>query len=772
MSPSLMSPSPMLPPAEGAEGAEGHYNITPTTLLSLVPELLSNTDVLLDLLKEGISAQYATCEKYRNHMVTTLWRLEEAKRWSRFLQHTLIVLRKDHQAAQSGLRIWVELAEKHITEASSSSDATAPHETLKLVQMDYNTLEGLAIACGLTDEDFNLGLDLLDEDLVPDEDMPMKDDKEESGIDIVFHAYIIYPRAMDVSKKRCPTHQNAANIPKPGKHSGLNPSLQPAEGQLNRAVERTDTPMAYDDLLRSLDEASDSEMNNKYEGEVELEDGPSNPYFGWPVPNDQYSGRYAPQYYPPQRLSGPDENEAGPSNQYYPPQRLSGPDEDKAGLSDQYSGWYTPQYYLPQCLSGLDEDKAGPSNQYSGNQYYPPQRLSVLPLQQPGPGDQYYHQPQDSIPPQLQTYEQPLQHYQALPHYQLPQHHEQQPMHFDNLPSSSPPPSMFNSTTDNYCQEDTPSDRYNYLPLHSFGDLTPPHIRDLQRSTASTLRTGVIRAAGETSVTALVPSQRQLPPPYRPSSPMSPASGSEVAHPAPQPQLTNTELKEMMKEAKLIMRRMVLLENAMPLTAQNGEMVEKALLEAAARVASITSLSQIPNHGICCKTLTTITTTVCSVFKNEARSVLPDHYSLTPDSITDVALLMEHRQSIVAPLLLNQAYLFTDPSTVSLVNHPAIIKTIYRSVWGTSLHEVLNLDKLDDLNNLYSLGGAAVHNGILEYEGGARKTIQFSPSSLSGKEYKEIQQHNIFVCNTPALHSTLQSITRHTIAQGVSLYGR
>ncbi|KAG0694424.1 hypothetical protein DFH29DRAFT_1006340 [Suillus ampliporus] len=181
MSPSLMSPSPMLLPAEGAEGAEGHYNIAPTTLLSLAPELLSNTDVPLDLLKEGISAQYATCEKYRNHMVTTLWRLEEAKRWSRFLQHTLIVLRKDHQAAQLGLRIWVELAEKHITEASSSSDATTPHETLKLVQMDYNTSEGLAIA-----------------HLIPDEDMPMKDDKDESGIDIVFHMYIIYPCAMEV----------------------------------------------------------------------------------------------------------------------------------------------------------------------------------------------------------------------------------------------------------------------------------------------------------------------------------------------------------------------------------------------------------------------------------------------------------------------------------------------------------------------------------------------------------------------------------------------
>ncbi|KAG0694425.1 hypothetical protein DFH29DRAFT_1006341 [Suillus ampliporus] len=428
----------------------------------------------------------------------------------------------------------------------------------------------------------------------------------------------------DISKKWHPTRQNAVNIPKPRKHSGMNPSLQPAEGQLNCAVKRTDTPMVYDNLLRSLDEASDSEMNNEYEGEVELEDGPSNSYFGRPVPSNQYSGQYAPQYYPPQCLPGPD--------------------KDEAGLSDQYSG---NQYYLPQCLS-----------------------------------------PQHSVPPQLQNYEQPLQHYQALPHYQLPQHHEQQLMHFDNLPSSSPPPSMFNSTTDNYHQEDAFNNYYNHLPLHSFSDLMPPHIWDLQQPTTSTLRApmnlprirkvfiyepcrhpsencqgqlipmGVIRATGKTSVTAPVPSQRQLLPPYCPSSPMSPASGSEVAHPAPQPQLTNTELEEMMKEAKLIMRQMVLLENAMLLTVQNGEMAEKALLEAAARVASIMSLSQIPNHGVCCKTLTTITTTVCSVFKNEARSMLPDHYSLTPDSITDAALLMEHRQSIVAPLLLNQAYLF------------------------------------------------------------------------------------------------------------------
>ncbi|KAG0692167.1 hypothetical protein DFH29DRAFT_882943 [Suillus ampliporus] len=124
---------------------------------------------------------------------------------------------------------------------------------------------------------------------------------------------------------------------------------------------------------------------------------------------------------------------------------------------------------------------------------------------------------------------------------------------------------------------------------------------------------------------------------------MSPAGGSEVSHPASQLQSTNMELKEMMKEAKLIMCWMVLLKNAMLLTAQNGEIVEKALLEAAAHVASIMSLSQIANHGVCCKTLTTITTTVRSIFKNEACSVLLDHYSLTPDSVTNMALLMEHR---------------------------------------------------------------------------------------------------------------------------------
>ncbi|KAG0692166.1 hypothetical protein DFH29DRAFT_882942 [Suillus ampliporus] len=259
----------------------------------------------------------------------------------------------------------------------------------------------------------------------------------------------------DVSKKQHPTCQNVANIPKPRKHSGLNPSLQPVEGQLNHVVEHTDTPMAYNDLLRSLDEASNSEMNDEYEGELELEDGPSNPYFGQPVP------------------------------QSYLSQHFSGPDEDEAGLSNQYSG---NQYYLPQCLSEPDEDEAGLSDQY-----YPPQCLSGLPLQQPKPDDQYNHQLQHSVPPQLQNYEQPLQHYQALPHYQLPQHHERQPMHFNNLPSSSPPPLMFNSTTDNYCQEDTPNNYYNHLLLHSFSDLTPPHIQDLQQSTPSALDTSQIQ---------------------------------------------------------------------------------------------------------------------------------------------------------------------------------------------------------------------------------------------------------------------------------------
>ncbi|KAG2155026.1 uncharacterized protein EDB93DRAFT_1247980 [Suillus bovinus] len=144
-------------------------------------------------------------------------------------------------------------------------------------------------------------------------------------------------------------------------------------------------------------------------------------------------------------------------------------------------------------------------------------------------------------------------------------------------------------------------------------------------------------------------------------------------------QLTEKERKESMKEAK-----------------HNTQMAEEAFLEAVGRVAPGVSLTtlQIPDHVESCKKLSTIMTTVCGVFKKEARCALPNHYSLTIKA-EDMGSLIAHREATVAPLLINHTYLFKDLTIMSPVNHPTVIETIYHALWTTSLHESLNFDELD-----------------------------------------------------------------------------
>ncbi|KAG0701881.1 hypothetical protein DFH29DRAFT_875529 [Suillus ampliporus] len=253
------------------------------------------------------------------------------------------------------------------------------------------------------------------------------------------------------------------------------------------------------------------------------------------------------------------------------------------------------------------------------------------------------------------------------------------------------------------------------------------------------IMTGVIRPMTEVSVTVPIPSQWQLPPPFRPASPILPSS-----HAGPAPHLTAKEAKEVMKEVKKVMHRMVLLGSAMYTTERNTEVVEQAFLEAAGRVVPAVPASQIPDRVELCKKLLTITTTVQGVFKKEARRVLPNHYSFTLEA-RDSRSLTDYREAIVAPLLINHAYLFKDSTIMSPVDHPAVIETIYHALWTTTLHEALDFDELDNLNDLFSIGGTAVHNTLLEFEGGIYKSVAFSPASSSAAEYKAIQSHNTMI---------------------------
>ncbi|KAG1897609.1 uncharacterized protein F5891DRAFT_982576 [Suillus fuscotomentosus] len=202
-------------------------------------------------------------------------------------------------------------------------------------------------------------------------------------------------------------------------------------------------------------------------------------------------------------------------------------------------------------------------------------------------------------------------------------------------------------------------------------------------------------------------------------------------------------------------------------------MAEEAFLEAAGHVVSGVSLtaSQIPDHAETCKQLSGITTTVRGVFKKEARRLILNHYSLSLKA-RDTRSLTDHRETTVAPLLVNHRYLFKDPTIMSPVNHPAVIETICNSLWTTHLHKVLDLDELDKFDDLFSIGGAAVHNTLLEFQDGVYKSVQFSPASLSATEYKAIQTHNTIVRDTPTLHAALLSIKQNMIALGTALRAR
>ncbi|KAG1880942.1 hypothetical protein F4604DRAFT_1679057 [Suillus subluteus] len=294
------------------------------------------------------------------------------------------------------------------------------------------------------------------------------------------------------------------------------------------------------------------------------------------------------------------------------------------------------------------------------------------------------------------------------------------------------------------------------------------HPAETQRG--QVIMTGVIRPTNEVSITVAVPSQRQLPPPAS-----VPLVSPPTRDPGPVPQeLTDDNMKNVWKEAKVIMCRKVLYGNAMCVMERNVELAEEAFLEAMRHVVLdiLLTASQIPNRVKFCKKLTTIMTTVRGVFKKEARRVLPNHYSLTPEG-SDAGSLSNHREAVVPPLLVNQTYLFRDSTIMSPVDHPAVIDTIYHSLWMSSqLYEVLNFNELDDFDDLFSIGGAAIHNTLLEFQEGIYKPVQFSPLSSSATEYRAIQTHNAIVRNTPALRSAALSIKQDMIARGTSLRAR
>ncbi|KAG1851382.1 hypothetical protein F4604DRAFT_1686879 [Suillus subluteus] len=254
--------------------------------------------------------------------------------------------------------------------------------------------------------------------------------------------------------------------------------------------------------------------------------------------------------------------------------------------------------------------------------------------------------------------------------------------------------------------------------------------RPMEGHRGQLITTGVIRATNETAVSAPVPSSRALPPPFTPPSPATNIDNTDRASrpdPPPQP-LTTADQKEVMKEAKQILQWKVMLDNTMPDTPTNKVMARTALLEATkclVPTALLDTLAHtIPHYDISVNTICNITSTVHTEY----------------------------------------------PSVPSPVNHPAVITTILRSVWGGILHEALNFDDVNTLDNLISIGGAAVGCSLMEYEdSGAQKTVHFGPSLRSSAEYGAIQHHNEVVRWTLDLHHASRALREGMVARGMSL---
>lgn len=112
-------------------------------------------------LKVAVAAQYATCEKLRHLIMTRLWQVEEASRWTNFLNQSLGTLKKQHKVAEDGLQAWIESAQKECAEISKPFSSVTTNllkakESLCLGQSKYKDLERLLIAHGVTDEDLTM----------------------------------------------------------------------------------------------------------------------------------------------------------------------------------------------------------------------------------------------------------------------------------------------------------------------------------------------------------------------------------------------------------------------------------------------------------------------------------------------------------------------------------------------------------------------------------------------------------------------------------------
>ncbi|KAG1897124.1 uncharacterized protein F5891DRAFT_1192301 [Suillus fuscotomentosus] len=580
--------------------------------------------------------------------------------------------------------------------------------------------------------------------------------------------------------KKCPSRKNAKAIKKPGKNSGLNPSLNSDASQIGVRVEQPQGPASYQQLISLIEsEGMDEDEDNEDEDdEMEEEDDmeevnmeEADEHLAQPGPShDYYSSSMQPapppdsQQLPRQHLGQP-----GPSHDYHPPFMQPAPPLDSRQLPQQHLGQPGPSHdYRPPFMQPAPPPdprqiprqhlgQPGPSHDYRPPfmQPAPPPDSRQL-QQQPAPHAHTYGLPQMPFaPPELVSRE---AHQFDVPtpttfrnigHMQEPQREEEQTRYLGRLPI------------------DLPGIRKVFV----YDPRRPP-----EGHRGQLFPTGVIRATGDITVTAPLPSRRELPPVSTPPSPITnlPVAGSGPvansparSHPYAPQRPTNEQFKKLMEAAKSNMRRKVLLENAMPETGVNTAMAEAAL--SAARQDFMPD-AEVPNYETCLKSLRTLTTTIRTAFKTRACREVPVHYDLNRplDANAEIA----HRKQRVPILVENHAYLFlhetNDPDSLAPVNHPGVHAVIVAAVWETGFHTELDIDDVDALDNLISLGGAATHSVLMEHLNGRRQTVEFSASSSSGAEYRFIQQHNLTIRNVPAVYHASISLKKDLVERGIS----
>ncbi|KAG2034917.1 hypothetical protein BDR03DRAFT_1013083 [Suillus americanus] len=107
--------------------------------------------------------------------------------------------------------------------------------------------------------------------------------------------------------------------------------------------------------------------------------------------------------------------------------------------------------------------------------------------------------------------------------------------------------------------------------------------------------------------------------------------------------------------------------------------------------------------------------TVWTTFKTKAHHKVPTRYDISHPS--DANAEVTHRLQCVLQLVENHAYLFVDEMnsvhSLTPINHPGVSSVIVAALWESSLHEEIDLDDVDALDNLFSLGGAATHSVLI-----------------------------------------------------------